>query len=196
MKKNLLLLIQHLYYNSTKELHIWGFPVLLPRGVFNRTDPAENTLQSQQEHSACHLHSTLLPAPEETTLLPVTFSRHTGQIFLFAALTSEAPCRRLFLCLQYCISVPFLHTQRLNGSHSAAFGDATPQFGLSKDLKCAVPCPGESHWQVRFDGTSTKLSILFPLSVLGLDTKTTTLLGAETWYLPCSSELPKCATLC
>lgn len=69
-------------------------------------------------------------------------------------------------------------------------------FGLSKDLKCAVPCTGEAHWKERFDGTSTKLSGLFPLSVLGLDPKTTTLLGAETWDLPCSSELPKCAILC
>lgn len=98
--------------------------------------------------------------------------------------------------MQHCISVPFLHTQRSNGSHSVAFGDVAPQFGLSKDFKCAVPCTGEAHWQVRFDRTSTKLSILFPLSVLGLDTKPTTLLGTETWYLPCSSELPKCATLC
>lgn len=101
-----------------------------------------------------------------------------------------------FLCVQHWISVPFLPTERLNGSHSVAFGDVTPQFGLGKDLKCAVPCTGETHWQVRFDGTSTKLSVLFPVSVLGLDTKITTLPGAETWDLPYSSELPTCATLC
>lgn len=55
---------------------------------------------------------------------------------------------------------------------------------------------GEAHWRVRFDGTSTKLSILLPVSVLGLDTKTTTSLGAETWDYPAAQNyqnVPLCA---
>lgn len=131
-------------------------------------------------------------------LLSVNFSLHTGQTFHFPVLTSEAPCwKTLSMCtaLHLC-PPPAFPTERLNGSHSVAFGDVTPWFGLGKDLKCAIPCTGEAPWKMRFDGNSTKLSVLFPVSVLGLDTKTTTLLGAETWDLPCSSELPTCATLC
>lgn len=92
------------------------------------------------------------------------------------------------------MSAPFLDTESLNGSHSVAFGAVTPPFGLREDLKYAVLCTGPP--ELRFGRTSTKLNTLFLFSVLGLDTKTTTLLGAETWALPCSSELPKYAALC
>lgn len=186
--------MHYLYYNSTKELHSWGFPVLWAGETSNRTDPAENALQFQEEYSACHLPSTLLPLPEETIFTTSGFlSPHRTDIS-FSSTHFWGPLLKDSLCVQYCMSAPFLDTENLDGSHSVAFGGVTPPFGLREDLKCAVPCTTPP--ELRFDRTSTKLNVLFLLSVLALDTKSTTLLGAETWALPCSSELPKYAVLC
>lgn len=187
--------MHYLYYNSTKELHSWGVPCALGWRNFQQNRPCRKCLAvprrifclpPAQHTAACswrdHFYYQWL------SLCP------QDRYFFFQYSLLRPPVKRLSLCVQYCMSAPFLDTENLDGSHSVAFGEVTPPFGLREDLKCAVPCTGPP--ELRFDRTSTKLNVLFLLSVLALDTKSTTLLGAETWSLPCSSELPKYAVLC
>lgn len=187
--------MHYLYYNSTKELHSWGVPCALGWRNFQQNSPCRKCLAvprrifclpPAQHTAACswrdHFYYQWLSlSPQD-------------RYFFFQYSLLRPPVKRLSLCVQYCMSAPFLDTENLNGSHSVAFGEVTPPFGLREDLKYAVPCTGPP--ELRFDRTSTKLNVLFLLSVLALDTKSTTLLGAETWALPCSSELPKYAVLC
>lgn len=137
------LFFNYLYYSSTQELHSPGFPVLWAGHVSNRTDPAENNLQSQEEYSACHVSSTLLSIPKEALFtISEFFCPHRTDIS-FSSTHFWGIVLRLFLCVQHCSSphpfidcfkVPFLDTKSLNGSHhySIPFLSVTFPFGLSK----------------------------------------------------------------